>query len=167
MRFDEDEPVDEEETIAAEPIDKKAFEKGKNYVDFRAEMAPVGTSRDVTDYPRNPYGDRPTKNDSLFFNDGLRSVDFVLVWKKLVPSNDDERSEVLKHRELVEINKKEAERTERREVYEENLINEGLELEREIVDEEINFVKVHAPLEVLRRYAEILKLRLPMKEVSQ
>lgn len=166
MRFDDEPEVDDVETIEAQPVDKKAFEEGKNYVDFRVEMAKVHTDKDVSSFPQNPYGDRPTKNNSLFFDDGLRSVDFVLVWKKLVPSDDDERSDVLRQRELDDIHRKEAERVERRDVYEESLIHEGLELEREIVDEEIHFVKVHAPLEVLRRYAEILKLRLPMKEVS-
>ena len=29
----------------------------------------------------------------------------------------------------------------------------------------LHFIKIHAPREVLRRYAEILKLRLPMKEL--
>lgn len=51
-------------------------------------------------------------------------------------------------------------------IYEENLIAEGLELEYESQKEGVlHFIKVHAPLEVLRRYSEILKLRLPMKEV--
>lgn len=51
-------------------------------------------------------------------------------------------------------------------MYEENLTKEGLELEYETQEGEVlHFVKVHAPLEVLRRYSEILKLRLPMKEV--
>lgn len=38
----------------------------------------------------------------------------------------------------------------------------------EYVDTEgvsLHFIKVHAPDEVLRRYAEILKLRMPMKMV--
>jgi len=30
----------------------------------------------------------------------------------------------------------------------------------------LNFIKLHATLEVLRRYSEILKLRMPMKEVT-
>lgn len=34
------------------------------------------------------------------------------------------------------------------------------------MDGDLHFVKIHAPLEVLRRYSEILKLRMPMKEVS-
>lgn len=128
---------------------------------------PPENSVDVADYPQNPYGMRETKNNSLFFEDEERSVDFVLVWKKLMPRDDDERSDALKQRELDDIERKESDRTSKREVFEENLINEGLEIERVVIDEEINFVKVHAPLEVLRRYAEILKLRLPMKEVSQ
>lgn len=161
MRFDDDEL---EQTDLEE--NKELENATKNTMDFRVEMAHVGTSQDVPDYPQNPYANHRTKNESLFFADGERSVDFVLVWKRLVPSCDEERSDALKARELNDIHQKETERSERREVFEENLIHEGLELEREIVDEEINFVKVHAPLEVLRRYAEILKLRLPMKEVS-
>lgn len=117
------------------------------------------------DYPQNPYGDRETRNESLYFADGERSIDFVLCWKKLLPADDD--TSVKGMAEAKEVEKKETERTGKREVFEKNLISEGLEIERAIVDDEINFVKVHAPLEVLRRYAEILKLRLPMKEVSQ
>lgn len=160
MRFDN-------EAIDAE-IDQEIEEETKNEIDFRVETKlETKPGVDVTDYPQNPYGNHETKNNSLFFEDGLRSVDFVLVWKKLLPHNDSERSLNAHHREIDEVNRKEAERDERREVFEENLTLEGLEIERQIVDEEIHFVKVHAPLEVLRRYAEILKLRLPMKEVSE
>lgn len=156
MRFDDypDDPDDEEEVV-------------KNEVDFRVQTKhQEHRGTDVADYPQNPYGERETKNSSLFFADGLRSVDFVLVWKKLLPSNDEERSDVLQQRDHDEVAKKEGERDDRRETFEEHLIGEGLQIEREIVDDEIHFVKLHAPLEVLRRYAEILKLRLPMKEVS-
>lgn len=31
----------------------------------------------------------------------------------------------------------------------------------------LHFIKLHAPDEVLRRYAEILKLRMPMKKVQK
>jgi anoctamin-1 len=43
----------------------------------------------------------------------------------------------------------------------------GLELEYEKREPNgLNFIKVHATLEVLRRYSEILKLRMPMREVT-
>lgn len=54
----------------------------------------------------------------------------------------------------------------KRAIFEDNLRTEGLELEDEDLDGDLHFVKIHAPLEVLRRYSEILKLRMPMKEVS-
>lgn len=102
---------------------------------------------------------------SLFFDDQIRSVDYVLAWKELVAYERDDRTYTQK--DIHDMEMKEKSRSEKRETFEENLIHEGLELERSIVDGEIHFVKIHAPLEVLRRYAEILKLRLPMKEVSR
>ena len=56
----------------------------------------------------------------------------------------------------------------RRQVFERNLEKEDLILE--YLPEEpsgLNFIKVFAPDNVLKRYAEILKLRLPMKKVRQ
>lgn len=98
--------------------------------------------------PPDPFsGASNTLTTSLFFNDGERSIDFVLVWQP----GDDEQEEEL--------------RTIKRSIFEENLQNEGLELEYESV-ECLHFVKIHTPIEVLRRYAEILKLRMPMKEVN-
>lgn len=86
------------------------------------------------------------------------------MWKKIIPQDDDaenaEKDASTKAKELARA------RAEKREVFEENLLKEGLELESYVIEEEIHFIKIHAPLEVLRRYAEILKLRLPMKEVS-
>lgn len=122
---------------------------------------------DETDYPENPFGDREgTTNPSLFFDDGNRSVDYVLVWKKILPPDNIDETDALKARELDKITKEEESRAARRVVFEENLQIEGLQLEKYVVDDEIHFVKIHAPLEVLRRYAEILKLRMPMKEVN-
>lgn len=148
-----------------EEIDEDDEAEKKNEMDFRVQRVLPRSDSIVADYPQNPYEE--TRSESLYFSDGLRSVDFVLVWKKLMPHTNDERSDAMNQRDIEEVNKKEAERDERREVFEEHLVEEGLEIEREIVDEEIHFVKIHAPLEVLRRYAEILKLRLPMKEVSK
>lgn len=77
------------------------------------------------DCPDNPYGD-DILNSSMYFNDGKRSVDFVLVWRG----------------EEASTNSKEDTKSEKREIFEENLINEGLELEYEVVGDEFHFVKV-------------------------
>ncbi|KAK0082080.1 hypothetical protein PV325_011109 [Microctonus aethiopoides] len=50
----------------------------------------------------------------------------------------------------------------RREEFEAGLRDQGLELEYE-QNGPINFVKIHAPLEVLCRYCEIMKIKMPIK----
>lgn len=98
--------------------------------------------------PPDPTTCMPNRQaTSLYFSDGERSIDFVIVWQKV----DDSVQEDLN--------------CTKRAIFEDNLVNEGLELERETV-EQIHFTKIHTPIEVLRRYAEILKLRMPMKKVS-
>ncbi|VEN38244.1 unnamed protein product [Callosobruchus maculatus] len=84
----------------------------------------------------------------IFFSDGKRSVDYILVWDAL---NED-------------AIKPEAHA--KRQIFETNLVREGLELEYEPQEPSgLNFIKIHAPKEVLRRYSEILKLRMPMKRI--
>ena len=78
------------------------------------------------------------------FNDNCRSVDFVLAWLEGKYNNED------------------AER--KRAIFESNLLEEGLEIERDQTDK-LHVIKLHVPKEVLRRYVEILRLRMPMKEV--
>ncbi|XP_050709525.1 anoctamin-5-like, partial [Eriocheir sinensis] len=52
--------------------------------------------------------------------------------------------------------------------FELELEREGLVLEEAFVEElPLRFVKIHAPFEVCTRYAEILKLRIPMKECDE
>ena len=73
-------------------------------------------------------------------------MDFVLVWDSNT-SNSDRANET-------------------RNIFENNLEQEGLILSRyEHFETGLHFVKIFAPNEVLKRYAEILKLRLPMKKV--
>lgn len=82
------------------------------------------------------------------FQDEGHSVDFVLVWT--------EGSAV----SCSEVAYK------KREIFERHLREEGLILEEE-QNLLFHFIKIHAPVEVLSRYAEILKLRMPMKKVSR
>lgn len=45
-------------------------------------------------------------------------------------------------------------------------MKEGLELEREET-QKVCFIKIHAPIEVLSRFSEFLKLKLPLKTVKE
>ncbi|XP_049746672.1 anoctamin-5 isoform X1 [Elephas maximus indicus] len=87
--------------------------------------------------------------DSIFFRDGVRQIDFVLSY--------------------VDDIKKEGDiKVERRREFEINLRKTGLELEtedkRDSEDGKTYFVKIHAPWEVLITYAEVLGMKLPIRE---
>ncbi|CAH0557259.1 unnamed protein product [Brassicogethes aeneus] len=85
---------------------------------------------------------------NIFFSDGIRSVDFILVWDGFDKDATTEASYT------------------KRRIFETNLIKDGLELQYENQEKNgLNFIKIHAPIEVLRRYTEILKMRMPMKKL--
>ncbi|XP_075044787.1 anoctamin-5 [Mixophyes fleayi] len=88
--------------------------------------------------------------DSVFFRDGVRRIDFVLSY--IEDPNKETREK----------------KAERRREFELNLQKAGLELETEDKKESENgkiyFVKVHAPWEVLSTYAEVLCIKVPIKE---
>ena len=89
------------------------------------------------------------QNPSLFFNDGTRKIDFILAWDENTPSTTSQNAFI------------------KRSTFESNLEKEGLELERvNTPGVPLHYIKIHAPNEILRRYAEILKLRMPMKMVT-
>ncbi|XP_074127462.1 anoctamin-4 isoform X6 [Sminthopsis crassicaudata] len=83
----------------------------------------------------------PEKNRSngLYFRDGKCRIDYILVYRKTNPQ------------------------TEKREVFERNIRAEGLQMEKEssVINNDIIFVKLHAPWEVLGRYAEVMNVRMP------
>ncbi|XP_018606828.2 anoctamin-6 isoform X3 [Scleropages formosus] len=90
--------------------------------------------------------------DSLFFNDGQRRIDFVLVY-------EDEDKKEFEKRYTFQRRKR------RREFFEADLMVRGLELEasRSVLDDKVVFVKVHMPWEVLCTYAEVLHIKLPIQ----
>ncbi|XP_014664838.1 PREDICTED: anoctamin-1-like isoform X2 [Priapulus caudatus] len=103
------------------------------------ELLAAGTTSDSQDITPN------NGHKSLFFEDGRRRIDFMLCYKPAEDSSMDMRR-----------------------IYERNLREEGLELEYDHKGlPGVDFVKIHAPWEVLSRYAEIMKLRGPMKEVKR
>ncbi|NXL91930.1 ANO6 protein, partial [Alectura lathami] len=111
-----------------------------------------GTVPDLQNLHTPEWADFDNKPDSLFFSDGQRRIDFVLVY-------EDETKKVTHKRSDRKKQKR------KRQVYESNLINNGLQLEatRSVLDEKLIFVKVHAPWEVLCTYAEVMHIKLPLQ----
>ncbi|NWU81492.1 ANO6 protein, partial [Onychorhynchus coronatus] len=111
-----------------------------------------GTVPDQQNLHTPEWVDFGDKTDSLFFSDGQRRIDFVLVYEDESKKMAHKRSDRKKHKR-------------KRQVYESNLINNGLQLEatRSVLDEKLIFVKVHAPWEVLCTYAEVMHIKLPLQ----
>ncbi|NXH46599.1 ANO6 protein, partial [Dicaeum eximium] len=111
-----------------------------------------GTVPDQQNLHTPEWVDFDDKPDSLFFKDGQRRIDFVLVYEDESKKMTHKRSDRKKQKR-------------KRQVYESNLINNGLQLEasRSVLDEKLIFVKVHAPWEVLCTYAEVMHIKLPLK----
>ena len=81
----------------------------------------------------------------LYFEDGVRRIDYVMVWNEKDESNSS----------FEAVNK--------RRVFEENLEHDGLQLERSKLAD-LHAVKIHVPLTVLQDTAEVMKLRVPLKD---
>ncbi|XP_030844356.1 anoctamin-4-like isoform X4 [Strongylocentrotus purpuratus] len=114
---------------------------------------------DDDELPESPAKKDDNKVNDLFFKDGKRRIDFVLAYRK---QESEEREE---------------KRVKKRQNFEANLIDEGLQLEYENSegpepkeddpeshDGRTFFVKVHAPWDLMTRYAEELKIKMPIEE---
>ncbi|KAI1239314.1 Anoctamin-6, partial [Lamprotornis superbus] len=124
-----------------------------NVLELNQVIIPTyGTVPDQQNLHTPDWVDFDDKPDSLFFKDGQRRIDFVLVY-------EDEGKKMTHKRSDRKKQKK------KRQVYESNLINNGLQLEatRSVLDEKLIFVKVHAPWEVLCTYAEVMHIKLPLQ----
>ncbi|KAL1502850.1 hypothetical protein ABEB36_007931 [Hypothenemus hampei] len=90
--------------------------------------------------------------DSLYFRDGRRKIDMVLVYEE---------------EEFGVMTEAEAKKRDNRIVFQENLIKEGLELELEHKDLSFDgktwFLKIHLPWKTKTRYAALMNLKLPVK----
>ncbi|XP_053305139.1 anoctamin-3 [Spea bombifrons] len=75
----------------------------------------------------------------LFFKDGIKRIDYILVYKKS------------------------STQLEKRNTFEKNLRAEGLMLEKEpaVTNNDIMFVKIHCPWDTLCKYAERMNIRMP------
>ncbi|XP_032360910.1 anoctamin-6 isoform X1 [Etheostoma spectabile] len=92
------------------------------------------------------------KPDSLFFNDGVRRIDFILVY-------EDEDKKDFDKRNVFQRRKR------RRETFEASLMKMGMELEatQSVTDDKLMFLKVHMPWDILCTYAEVLHIKLPIQ----
>ena len=74
----------------------------------------------------------------------FRCVDFVLAWDTVTDSEG---------------------KREKRAIFVRNLESDGIEVQHIEPDvaQNLRFVKLHAPMHVLKKYAEILKIRMPIK----
>ncbi|XP_035274695.1 anoctamin-3 isoform X1 [Anguilla anguilla] len=83
----------------------------------------------------------PVAPSGLLFRDGKKRIDYILVYKKSSPQ------------------------VEKRCTFERNLRAEGLMLEREpsLTNNDIMFVKIHAPWDALCKYAEQMNIRMPFR----
>lgn len=91
--------------------------------------------------------------DSVFFADGQRRIDFILVYEEEQRKQGDRK----KMRSILSKKRKRA-------LFQENLKKAGLQIEatRSVLDFKTIFLKLHAPWEVLCRYAEVLHIKLPL-----
>uniref|UniRef100_A0A3Q3AN69 Anoctamin n=1 Tax=Kryptolebias marmoratus TaxID=37003 RepID=A0A3Q3AN69_KRYMA len=92
--------------------------------------------------PQVEYNNRP---DSLFFNDGKRRIDFILVY-------EDEDKKGFEKRHTFQRRKVRC-----------FLIFHLLEATLSVMDNKVIFVKVHMPWELLCTYAEVLHIKVPIK----
>lgn len=112
------------------------------------------TLDDLTDIPPLTPAEKQEIFDpeSLYFRDGKRKIDMVLVYEE---------------EELGVMTEAEARRRDQRKVFQENLIKEGLELELEHKDLSFDgktwFLKIHLPWKTKTRYAAVMGLKLPIK----
>ena len=82
-----------------------------------------------------------------FIHEEGKRTDFIITWQ-MKPDDQNEADALLKRR-----------------IFQQNLEKEGLELEEDLSNgDALNFLKIHAPMEVLRRYAEVLKIRMPIRK---
>ncbi|GJQ75375.1 hypothetical protein Trydic_g23551 [Trypoxylus dichotomus] len=90
--------------------------------------------------------------ESLYFRDGRRKIDMVLVYEE---------------EELGVMTEAEARKRDQRRTFQENLIKEGLELELEHKDLSFDgktwFLKIHLPWKTKTRYAAVMGMKLPTK----
>uniref|UniRef100_A0A8C9VP33 Anoctamin n=1 Tax=Scleropages formosus TaxID=113540 RepID=A0A8C9VP33_SCLFO len=144
--------ADEEDTAGDEVEFEDQQVPMETFVGVSGELLPTFSAAEHDAMPPVEMTEFNNQPDSLFFNDGQRRIDFVLVY-------EDEDKKEFEKRYTFQRRKR------RREFFEADLMVRGLELEasRSVLDDKVVFVKVHMPWEVLCTYAEVLHIKLPIQ----
>ncbi|XP_063887505.1 anoctamin-1-like isoform X1 [Scylla paramamosain] len=119
--------------------------------------------------PQQPPSTPPPEQNSTHTHEPthLPTIDFVLVYKPSTAITTTTTT-TTDTTTVATLDRDEEKHEIWRKNFESELKTEGLILEEDSVDElPLRFVKIHAPFEVCRRYAEILKLRMPMRECDE
>ncbi|KAM8890653.1 anoctamin-3 isoform 4-T4 [Spinachia spinachia] len=126
-----DQCVEESEVTPCETRAEETFPLQKPVTRVKLEARPNSIQRK-----------NPARSSGLFFREGKKRIDYILVYKKSSPQ------------------------VEKRCTFEKNLRAEGLMLEKEpsLTNNDIMFVKVHAPWETLCKYAEQMNIRMPFRK---
>ncbi|XP_041072469.1 anoctamin-6 isoform X2 [Carcharodon carcharias] len=126
--------------------DEELFEQTyiPNYGTMPGEQEQLAT--DLVEFDGN--------EDSVFFADGQRRIDYVLVYEEELRKPGDKK----KMRAILSRKRKRA-------FFQANLKENGLQIEatRSVLDHKCIFLKLHAPWELLCRYAETLHIKLPLQ----
>ncbi|XP_072905887.1 anoctamin-1a [Hemitrygon akajei] len=164
------------ETHCFKPIDKKDVDiiniKGIEDIGYAQPESVI-----LNTFTADPDARQTT---GLYFQDGKRHVDYVLVYQYKKSNrkglSSRHRGSVGSRQQDLDVDGNlqptdfpEDDRRLRREEFELNLLDAGLELES---DEEtkaygLGFVKIHTPWHVLCREAEFLKITMPTKKVYE
>ena len=128
--------------------------------------------------------DMEKDDPSTLFNDGVRKIDFVLVIVDPLSTNarHQESSRASSETERLisedvenadEVSKK-LRKHQRMDLWRQRfmgrIVTQGLEVEEEVLHQEQNilrFIKIHAPWNILCRYAEDLNIQVPIQEVPK
>ncbi|XP_053397685.1 anoctamin-4-like isoform X3 [Mercenaria mercenaria] len=113
-----------------------------------SEKVPLESKRDNSGEESTllPPSKDPAKEETMYFNDGVRRIDYVLAFE---PGTADKENRVAK-----------------REYFQKELEREGLQLEFEAAAEsksgKVSFVKVNAPWDILAKGAEMMNMKMPL-----
>ncbi|XP_023695557.2 anoctamin-3-like [Paramormyrops kingsleyae] len=136
-------------------IGSKTAEDGRDQYTEESETGAYGSRTDhsllIQQPASRPRLERRTESlqernkaahSGLTFRDGKKRIDYILVYKKSSPQ------------------------VEKRCTFERNLRAEGLMLEKEpsLTNNDIMFVKIHAPWDTLCKYAEQMNIRMPFRK---